>query len=106
MLLEGYGSGTFKMHDVIRDVAIYIADKEEKKMLTIRSSEGPEKWLNIKKWEDSFGIALFDVDFKELPERFRCPQLQFIFLGNKEHFPPRIKKRPILNIVFEGMKRA
>ena len=103
LLLEGNGSGTFKMHDVIRDVAIYIADKEEK-MLTIRSLEGPDKWLNIKKWEDSFGIALFDVDFKELPERFRCPQLQFIFLGNKEHFLPWIQKRPILNIVFEGMK--
>ena len=45
-LLEGNGSGKFKMHEVIRDVAIYIADKEEK-MLTIRSLEGPEKWLYI-----------------------------------------------------------
>ena len=98
LLLEGNGSGTFKMHDVIRDVAIYIADKE-KKMLTIRSFEGPEKWLNINKWEDSFGIALFDVDFKELPERFGCPQLKFSFLGNKKFFCP-----PIPNNVFEGMK--
>ncbi|KAM4110288.1 hypothetical protein ACB094_03G183700 [Castanea mollissima] len=97
LLLEGYRSGTFKMHDVIRDVAIYIADKEEK-MLTIRSLEGPEKWLNMKKWEDSFGIAHFDVDFKELPERFGCPQLKFIFLGSKEY------SQPIPNNVFEGMK--
>ncbi|XP_050274603.1 probable disease resistance protein At4g27220 [Quercus robur] len=98
LLLEGTGSGTFKMHDVIRDVAIYIADKEEK-MSTIRSLEGPEKWLNIKKWEDSFGIALFDVDFKELPEGFGCPQLKFIFLGNR-----RVLRPPISNNVFEGMK--
>ncbi|XP_030959914.1 disease resistance protein At4g27190-like isoform X2 [Quercus lobata] len=92
LLLEGNRSGTFKMHDVIRDVAIYIADKEEK-MLTIRSLEGLEKW------KDSFGIALFDVDFNELPERFECPQLKFIFLANKK-FP----KQPIPNNVFEGMK--
>ena len=93
LFLEGNGSGTFKMHDVIRDVAIYIADKEEKKMLTIRSLEGPEKW------EDPFGIALFDVDFKELPERFGCPQLKFILLGSKKYF-----SQPIPNNVFEGMK--
>jgi hypothetical protein len=37
-LLEGEESGTVKMHDVIRDVAIYIADKD-KQMLTIRSSD-------------------------------------------------------------------
>ncbi|KAF3944595.1 hypothetical protein CMV_028952 [Castanea mollissima] len=98
LLLEGNGSGTFKMHDVIRDVAIYIADKEEK-MLTIRSLEGPEKWLNMKKREDSFGIAHFDVDFKVLPERFGCPQLKFIFLGGKKYL-----REPIPNNVFQGMK--
>ncbi|KAM4110287.1 hypothetical protein ACB094_03G183600 [Castanea mollissima] len=98
LLLEGNGSGTFKMHDVIRDVAIYVADKEEK-MLTIRSLEGPEKWLNMKKREDSFGIAHFDVDFKVLPERFGCPQLKFIFLGGKKYL-----REPIPNNVFQGMK--
>jgi disease resistance protein RPS2 len=38
LLLEGEESGTVKMHDVIRDVSIYIADKD-KQMLTIRSSD-------------------------------------------------------------------
>uniref|UniRef100_A0A2N9J2K6 Uncharacterized protein n=1 Tax=Fagus sylvatica TaxID=28930 RepID=A0A2N9J2K6_FAGSY len=38
LLLDGNGSGTFKMHDIIRDVAIYIADKD-KEMLTIRTSD-------------------------------------------------------------------
>ncbi|KAM3754640.1 hypothetical protein ACB098_03G181300 [Castanea mollissima] len=99
LLLEGNGSGTFKMHDVIRDVAIYVADIEEK-MLTIRSLEGPEKWLNMNKWEDSFGIAHFDVDFKVLPERFGCPQLKFIFLGSTDKY----SSQPIPNNVFEGMK--
>ncbi|XP_030959915.1 disease resistance protein At4g27190-like [Quercus lobata] len=101
LLLEGNESGTFKMHDVIRDVAIYIADKD-KEMLTIRSSDDLKNWSYMKKLKDSFGIALFDVDFKELPERFGCPQgpqAKFIFLGNK-----RLFRQPIPNNVFEGMK--
>ncbi|XP_030957889.1 disease resistance protein At4g27190-like [Quercus lobata] len=97
LLLEAYGSGTFKMHDVIRDVAIYIADKE-KKMLTIRSSDDSEKWSNMRKLKDSIGIALFEAKFSELPKRLECPQLNFIILGDKEN------SLPIPNHFFEGAK--
>ncbi|XP_050274602.1 uncharacterized protein LOC126717203 isoform X2 [Quercus robur] len=96
-LLEGCGSGTFKMHDVIRDVAIYIADKE-KEMLTIRSSDDSEKWSNMRKLKDSIGVALFEAKFSELPERLECPQLNFIILGDKEN------SSPIPNNFFEGAK--
>ena len=97
LLLEGNGSGTFKMHDVIRDVAIYIADKD-KEMLTIRSSNDLEKWSNMKKLKDFFGIALFDVKFSDLPKKLECPQLNFILLaakGNSSAFPDHF---------FEGTK--
>ncbi|XP_075658074.1 disease resistance protein At4g27190-like [Castanea sativa] len=97
LLLEGNGSGTFKMHDIIRDVAIYIADKE-KKMLTIRNSDDSEKWSNMRKLKDSFGIALFEAKFSELPKRLECPQLNFIILGDKEN------SLPIPNHIFEGAK--
>ncbi|KAM3731329.1 hypothetical protein ACB098_12G154700 [Castanea mollissima] len=97
LLLEGNKSGTFKMHDVIRDVAIHIADKE-KKMLTIRSSDDSEKWSNVKKMKDSIGIALFEVKFSELPQRLECPQLNFIILGDKEN------SLQIPNHIFEGAK--
>ncbi|KAK4573426.1 hypothetical protein RGQ29_031403, partial [Quercus rubra] len=80
LLLEGNGSGTFKMHDVIRDVAIHIADKE-KKMLTIRSSDDSEK-----------------SKFSELPQRLECPRLNFIILGDKEN------SLQIPNHIFEGAK--
>ena len=60
------------MHDVIRDVAIYIADKD-KEMLTIRSSNDLEKWSDMKKLKDFFGIALFDVEFSDLPKKLECP---------------------------------
>ncbi|KAK9993147.1 hypothetical protein SO802_022850 [Lithocarpus litseifolius] len=97
LLLEGNRSGTFKMHDVIRDVAIHIADKE-KKMLTIRSLDDSEKWSNMKKMKDSIGIALFEAKFSELPERLECPQLNFIILGGKEN------SLQIPNHIFEGAK--
>ena len=97
LLLEGKGSGTFKMHDIIRDVAIYIADKE-KKMITIRNSDDSEKWSNMRKLKDSFGIALFEAKFSELPKRLECPQLNFIILGDKEN------SLPIPNDIFEGTK--
>ncbi|KAK4596138.1 hypothetical protein RGQ29_014263 [Quercus rubra] len=97
LLLEGDRSGTFKMHDIIRDVAIYIADKE-KKMLTIRNSDDSEKWSNMRKLKDSFGIALFEAKLSELPKRLECPQLNFIILGDKEN------SLPIPNHIFEGAK--
>ena len=99
LLLEGNGSGTFKMHDVIRDVAIYIADKDkDKEMLTIRSSDDLEKWSNKKKLKDFFGIALFDVKFSDLPKKLDCPQLKFILLGDKDY------SSAIPNHFFEGTK--
>ncbi|KAF3971235.1 hypothetical protein CMV_005140 [Castanea mollissima] len=97
LLLEGNRSGTFKMHDVIRDVAIHIADKE-KKMLIIRSLDDSEKWSNMKKMEDTIGIALFEAKFSELPKRLECPQLSFIILGDKEN------SLQIPNHIFEGAK--
>ena len=99
LLLEGNGSGTFKMHDVIRDVAIYIADKDkDKEMLTIRSSDDLENWSNKKKLKDFFGIALFDVKFSDLPKKLDCPQLKFILLRRK------LYSSAIPNHFFEGTK--
>ena len=95
LLLEGDRSGTFKMHDVIRDVAIFIADRD-RKMLTIRSSK---ELSDIKKLNDSIGIALFDVKFSDLPERLECPRLQFILLGDNDN------SAPIPNHFFEGAKK-
>ena len=97
LFLEGNGSGSFKMHDVIRDVAIYIADKD-KEMLTIRSSNDSEKWSNIKNLKESIGIALFDIKFSDLPKRLEFPQLNFILLGDKD------KSLAIPNHFFEGVQ--
>uniref|UniRef100_A0A2N9J5H2 Uncharacterized protein n=1 Tax=Fagus sylvatica TaxID=28930 RepID=A0A2N9J5H2_FAGSY len=107
LLLDGNGSGTFKMHDIIRDVAIYIADKD-KKMLTIRTSDDLEKWSNKKLLKDFIGISLFDVKFSELPKKLDDAQLNFIFLYDKDnsspipnHFFERVKELRVL--VLQGL---
>jgi hypothetical protein len=107
LLLDGNGSGTFKMHDIIRDVAIYIADKD-KKMLTIRTSDDLEKWSNKKLLKDFIGISLFDVKFSELPKKLDDAQPNFIFLYDKDnsspipnHFFERVKELRVL--VLQGL---
>uniref|UniRef100_A0A2N9I207 Uncharacterized protein n=1 Tax=Fagus sylvatica TaxID=28930 RepID=A0A2N9I207_FAGSY len=97
LLLDGNRSGTFKMHDIIRDVAIYIADKD-KEMLTIRTSDELEKWSNMKILKDFIGISLFDVKFSELPKKLEDAQLNFIFLYDKDN------SSPIPNHFFEQVK--
>uniref|UniRef100_A0A2N9H8P4 NB-ARC domain-containing protein n=1 Tax=Fagus sylvatica TaxID=28930 RepID=A0A2N9H8P4_FAGSY len=107
LLLDGNGSGTFKMHDIIRDVAIYIADKE-KKILTIRTSDDLEKWSNKKLLKDFIGISLSDVKFSELPKKLDDAQPNFIFLYDKDnsspipnHFFERVKELRVL--VLQGL---
>ncbi|KAL4613773.1 hypothetical protein ACB092_07G004500 [Castanea dentata] len=97
LLLEGNGSGSFKMHKLIRNVAIYIAD-EDKKMLTIRSSNDLEKCSNMKNLKEPIGMALFDVKFSDLPKRLEFPQLNFILLGKKGN------SSAIPDQFFEGVK--
>lgn len=60
------------MHDVIRDVSIYIADKE-KKLLMVRSSIDLRKGSNMKILKESIGIDLFEINFGELPKRLEHP---------------------------------
>uniref|UniRef100_A0A2N9FYF0 Uncharacterized protein n=1 Tax=Fagus sylvatica TaxID=28930 RepID=A0A2N9FYF0_FAGSY len=97
LLLEGEESGTVKMHDVIRDVSIYIADKD-KQMLTIRSSDNLKKLMNPKVLEDSILMALYDFDSSELPERLECPQVKLIILERQRD------ALQIPNTFFEGVK--
>jgi hypothetical protein len=99
LLLDGAKIGTFKMHDVIRDVAIYIADKD-KHMLTVRRSDDLKNWSYPRILEDSILMALYDFDFRELPESLECPQVKLVSLSSKKYGPMQI-----LNLkVFEGMK--
>ena len=80
-LLDGYYNGTVKMHDVIRDVVIYIA-AEEKRMFTIRTAI---ELQNLSKREDAVAISLpYINDDLELPNQFECSKLELLLLSYQE----------------------
>uniref|UniRef100_A0A2N9F9P7 Uncharacterized protein n=1 Tax=Fagus sylvatica TaxID=28930 RepID=A0A2N9F9P7_FAGSY len=97
LLLEGKKSGTVKMHDVVRDVAIYIADKD-KDMLTIRRPDDLKNSSNPRIFEDSILIGPFGIKSSQLPERLECPRVKLIALSRKG------ASIQIPNPFFEGMK--
>ncbi|OAY52843.1 probable disease resistance protein At5g63020 [Manihot esculenta] len=83
-LLEHEGSSV-KMHDVIRDMALWITcevEKEEHKYLVqagAQSSKAPE----IERWRGKKRVSLMENNIEQLTEVPRCPDLVTLFLcGN------------------------
>ena len=95
LLLGGKNNGTVKMHDVIRDVVIYIA-AEEKQMFTIRTAIELQK---LSKREDAVAISLpYINDTLELPNQFECSKLELLLLFEQEN------DFRIPDSFFEGLK--
>ncbi|KAM3705372.1 hypothetical protein ACJW31_03G074700 [Castanea mollissima] len=95
LLLDGDDNGTVKMHDIIRDVAIDIAD-EERHMFTIRSSVELQERSKSK---NSTVISLpYINDDLELPNPFECSKLELLLLF-RQKFDFRIP-----DLFFEGLK--
>ena len=95
LLLDGNYNGTVKMHDVIRDVIIYIA-AEEKHMFTIRTAI---ELQNLSKMEDAVAISLPYINGDlDLPNQFECSKLELLLLFNQ-----KIDFR-IPDSFFEGLK--
>ncbi|KAL4637883.1 hypothetical protein ACB092_03G109800 [Castanea dentata] len=95
LLLDGDDNGTVKMHDIIRDVAIDIAD-EERHMFTIRSSVELQERSKSK---NSTVISLpYINDDLELPNPFECSKLELLLLF-RQKFGFRIP-----DLFFEGLK--
>ncbi|KAL4637752.1 hypothetical protein ACB092_03G098800 [Castanea dentata] len=95
LLLDGDDSGTVKMHDVIRDVVIYIA-AEDKHMFTIRTAI---ELQNLSKREDAVAISLpYINDDLKLPNQFECSKLELLLLFDQEI------EFSIPDSFFEGLK--
>ncbi|GAY60968.1 hypothetical protein CUMW_206170, partial [Citrus unshiu] len=100
LLLDTDDDGFVKMHDVVRDVALWIG-KVEKKYFTSKVGIG----LAERAVEQYRGISLVGNEKEELPSGLVCPNLHILRLentlyGNKlqvpEHF---LKEMPALKVV-------
>ncbi|CAL5411989.1 unnamed protein product [Camellia sinensis] len=80
LLLAGYKQGSIKMHDVVRDVAIFIGSKK----YFVRAGRNLKDWPNMDSLDQYIGISLIRNQISNLPEVLECPKLQILLLQDIE----------------------
>ncbi|XP_058003842.1 probable disease resistance protein At5g63020 [Hevea brasiliensis] len=85
-LLEEQG-GHVKMHDVIRDMALWIACKYEKEKHKFFVEAGAQltQVPEVGKWERSKRMSLMANSFERIHEVPRCPDLLTLFLSDNDN---------------------
>ncbi|KAK1257305.1 Disease resistance protein RPS5 [Acorus gramineus] len=81
LLETGHSSDSYvRMHDVIRDMALWISGKREVKFL-IRAGLGLKEAPEPQKWSGNKRISLMDNDIKNLPNLISdCPNLSTLLI--------------------------
>ncbi|KAK5844052.1 probable disease resistance protein At5g63020 [Gossypium arboreum] len=80
-LLEKNDNYRVKMHDVIRDMALWIAGESEKEKFFVKSGVQLKEQPKAKKWEEVTRMSLMGNQIENLTEILECPKLQTLFLG-------------------------
>jgi Leucine-rich repeat (LRR) protein len=93
LLLKGNAKEYVKMHDMVRDVGLWIASKGENEF-KLRACTHLEKNINF---ERVTTISLIASNTKQLPDKLVCPRLNILLLGRNED------SKVISNTLFEGM---
>ncbi|OWM82901.1 hypothetical protein CDL15_Pgr005301 [Punica granatum] len=90
-LLEEDSSGStrrFRMHDVIRDMALWLASNRErkKKKILVQKKRRSFETKEFKMWNSAERISLWDVDqsIGDLPAKMSCSNLSTLILRNTE----------------------
>ncbi|KAG4160732.1 hypothetical protein ERO13_D01G016800v2 [Gossypium hirsutum] len=73
-----------KMHDVIRDMALWIAGESEKEKFFAKSGVQLKEQPKAKKWEEVTRMSLMENQIENLTEILECPNLQTLFLGRND----------------------
>ncbi|XP_022718853.1 disease resistance protein At4g27190-like [Durio zibethinus] len=98
LLIDSFFEDVFSVHDVVRDVALSIASREQQGF-SLRNELGPKEWPPMDMLKNCISISLSHNHFVKLPEELECPQLQFFYICNV---------CPTLNIgdnFFAGMRK-
>ncbi|KDO41432.1 hypothetical protein CISIN_1g0379352mg, partial [Citrus sinensis] len=99
LLLEGDRNETFYMHDVVCDVAVSIACRDQHVFLV--RNDAVWEWPDGDALKKCYAISLLNSSIHEVSLEFECPQLEFL------HIDPKITFAE-LNIpdnFFKGMKK-
>ncbi|KAG4160740.1 hypothetical protein ERO13_D01G017040v2 [Gossypium hirsutum] len=84
LLEKGQYNVSVKMHDVIRDMALWIAGESEKEKFFVKSGVQLKEQLKAKKWEEVTRMSLMENQIENLTEILECPNLQTLFLGRND----------------------
>ncbi|KAH9688609.1 putative disease resistance protein [Citrus sinensis] len=82
LLLDGDTSEWFSMHDVVRDVAISIASRDQHVFAVENEVVPLTSWPDKDALKVCTAISLFNTDISELPQGFECPQLKYFRIRN------------------------
>ncbi|XP_077226119.1 disease resistance protein At4g27190-like [Tasmannia lanceolata] len=98
LLLESYDSEHVMMHDVVRDVAIWIASKEGEYRFLVKSGLRLEEWPELDKLEECKRLSLMRNKIEKLPDKMQCLQLRTLMMQENGNL------REIPDSFFEGAK--
>uniref|UniRef100_A0A7N2MTR5 Uncharacterized protein n=1 Tax=Quercus lobata TaxID=97700 RepID=A0A7N2MTR5_QUELO len=93
LLLEGFDKDFVKMHDMVRDIGLWITSKGENEF-ELRACTRLERNTNF---ERATAISLMYFNTKQLPDKLVCPRLNILLLGGIQ------SSKNISNALFEGM---
>ncbi|KAF3453161.1 hypothetical protein FNV43_RR03598 [Rhamnella rubrinervis] len=88
LLMDGgvdyLGNDCVKLHDVIRDVVIFIADGHHR-MHNIRNADDLDKYVNDEMFKDSTAVSLYGIGADQCPQTLKTPELKLLRLESS-HF--------------------
>ncbi|XP_030939811.1 disease resistance protein At4g27190-like [Quercus lobata] len=93
LLLEGSTKEFVKMHDMVRDIGLWMTSKGENEF-ELRACTRLERNTNL---ERTTAISLINYNTEQLPDNLLCPRLNILLLGGIRSF------KEISNALFEGM---
>nr|XP_023915396.1 probable disease resistance protein At4g27220 [Quercus suber] len=93
LLLEGFEKEFVKMHDMVRDIGLWITS-EEKNEFKLRAYTRLERNTNL---ESATAISLIDYNTEQLPDNLECPRLKILLFGGIR------SSKEISNALFKGM---
>ncbi|XP_058075721.1 disease resistance protein At4g27190-like [Magnolia sinica] len=83
-LLLDWGKGHVKMHDIVRDVAIWIASRDHEYRSLVRAGLELKDLSQVQKWHGYKRISLMNSGITELPKGAYCTQLLTLMMQKNE----------------------
>ncbi|KAL5698101.1 hypothetical protein ACHQM5_029180 [Ranunculus cassubicifolius] len=81
------GETHVKMHDIVRDLALWIGREygEKESKILVEAKVGLIQAPNVESWEDAERISLMENEIEELTGAPKCPHLRTLMLRSNRH---------------------